>query len=368
MKAGIVLGTRPEIIKLSPLIREFQKHNEHTFNLIHTGQHYSYSLDASFFKTLNVPEPDHHLDVGSAGHAKQTAKIMTGCEDIFLNSGFDIIFVQGDTNSVLAGSLAAAKLNHIDVAHVEAGLRSYDRDMPEEINRQLADVCSDLHFVPTEEAADNLLRENIDEKRIHVVGNTIVDAVDQHIELARENASVLEDFSLCPGGFGLITCHRAENVDNETTFSNIVSEIEAISAIGQRLIYPIHPRAEKKAKEFDLYDRLNEAVTLVEPQDYLRFLLLQDEAAVILTDSGGVQEEAIILGTPCITMRNSTERPETVREGGNVLIDPSDGDISRVYSEVMSPKKHKRMVTANNPFGDGTASEQIFDITARQYK
>lgn len=367
MRVSFVLGTRPEMIKLSPLLHEFQDHGKHEFQLIHTGQHYSESLDDAFFQELNLPEPDHHLGVGSATHAEQTAHIMERCEPIIIDDCPDIVFIQGDTNTVIAAALTVAKINDVDVGHVEAGLRSFDRDMPEEINRKIADHCSDLLFSPTEDAAANLQRENIDTDRIHTVGNTVVDAVYRHIELARNRTTVLDDLDVEPGEFALLTMHRAENVDNENVFEHIVSELESITTEGYTLLYPIHPRAEKRAREFDLYDRLDAAVTLVEPQDYMRFLRLEDEASVILTDSGGVQEEAIILGTPCITVRDSTERPETVEAGGNVLVDPLSGNIAETYWNTLNPEVHGRMTKATNPFGDGNASKRIVDICEQRY-
>lgn len=368
MKVSIVLGTRPEMIKLAPLLHELTERDGHEFQLIHTGQHYSDALDDAFFRELDLPEPDHHLGVGSASHAEQTAQIMTKCEPIFLNDRPDVVFVQGDTNTVLAAALTVAKIPDVDLGHVEAGLRSYDRDMPEEMNRRIADVCSEVLFVPTKDAAANLREENVAADRIHTVGNTVVDAVYRHIELARDRTTVLEDLGLEPGEFALVTMHRAENVDDETVFERIIGELESITADGDTLLYPIHPRAEKRAREFGLYDRLDAAVTLVEPQDYLRFLRLEDEASVILTDSGGVQEEAIILGTPCITMRDSTERPETVENGGNVLVDPASGDIVATYREVLDPEVHDRMANAENPFGEGNASERIVDICEQRYE
>lgn len=368
MKVSIVLGTRPEMIKLAPLLHEIQARDRHEFQLIHTGQHYSDSLDSAFFRKLDLPEPDHHLGVGSASHAEQTARIMTRCEPIFLDYCPDIVFVQGDTNTVLAAALTAAKIDEVDLGHVEAGLRSFDRDMPEETNRKIADICSDLLFVPTEDAAANLRRENVDTDRIYSVGNTVVDAVHRHIELARTKTTVLDDLGVEPGKFVLVTIHRVENVDNEEVFKGIISELESITSEGHTLLYPIHPRAKKRAHEFGLYERLDKAVMLVEPQDYLRFLQLEDEASVILTDSGGVQEEAIILGTPCITMRSSTERPETVKEGGNVLVDPVSGDISETYWNVLNPEVYEQMTSAVNPFGDGNAAKRIVDICEQLYE
>jgi len=348
---AIVLGTRPEIIKLSPLIRECER-RDLPFTLIHTGQHYSDELDSIFFEQLELPAPDYHLAVGSDSHGAQTGKVLADIEQVFFDVEPDIALVQGDTNSVLAGALAASKLP-IDVGHVEAGLRSFDREMPEETNRVVTDHVSDYLFAPTETSADNLREEGFDASRIYVTGNTVVDAVQQHRQLAAEKSVVLDEFGLGPDECALLTAHRAENVDNRDRFAGLLDGVERVSTeLGIDIVYPIHPRARNRLEEFDLDVSLR--VRLVEPQDYLDFLELERAASVILTDSGGVQEEACILGVPCVTLRDNTERPETIDVGANRLVGVDPDAIRNGAVEMVD------VATGwVNPFGDGDAAKHI---------
>jgi UDP-N-acetylglucosamine 2-epimerase (non-hydrolysing) len=353
MKIAIILGTRPEIIKMAPLIKIYQK-NRADFFLLHTGQHYSYDMDKVFFKQLKLPRPEFNIDVGSGSHAEQTGKMLIGIEKILLEEKPDIVLVEGDTNSVLAGGLAAAKLG-IKVGHIEAGLRSYDRGMPEEINRVITDHLSDYLFTPTPQAKQILLGEGIDEKKVFVTGNTIVDAVFQNLELAKSGKDVISDLHIKPGQYFLVTLHRQENVDSAARFGSI---LEGLSKIALRfrlpVIYPIHPRSRKKMSEFALQAK---NITIIEPLDFLGFLQLESNAKLILTDSGGVQEEACILGIPCVTIRDNTERPETLEVGANILAGASSERIVEC-ARVMLDKKEKWV----NPFGDGKAAERIVDI------
>ena len=251
MQVAIVLGTRPEIIKMSPIIRYCEKRGL-DYSLIHTGQHYSYDLDAAFFHELELPRPNYKLDVGSGTHAEQTAKILVGLESILMRDRPDVILVQGDTNTVMGSALAAAKVD-VDVGHVEAGLRSWDRTMPEEVNRLLTDHLSRYLFAPTEIAKSNLLREGIDEKKIWVTGNTVVDAVLQNIEIAHQQSSVLDDLDVKPGEYILLTAHRQENVDNRAKLENLITALKALySAYGIPILFPAHPRTSKRLREFDL--------------------------------------------------------------------------------------------------------------------
>jgi len=315
MKIGIVVGTRPEIIKMSPVIRECAELKLDYF-ILHTGQHYSYIMDHVFFKQLELPSPKYNLDVGSGSHAEQTGKILTGIEKILLKEKPDVVLIQGDTNTVLAGALAAAKL-HIKVGHVEAGLRSYDRNMPEEINRVLADHCSDFLFAPTEKSRQVLLKEGISDEKIFVTGNTIVDAVFQSIKLAERKVDVLDELELKNQGYFLLTAHRQENVDDKDRFEGILKGLkQLVEEYDIPVIYPIHPRSRKQLERFDLEI---DGVKLMDPLDFLGFLQLEKNAKVVLTDSGGVQEETCILGTPCVTLRDNTERPETIDVGSNIL-------------------------------------------------
>jgi len=353
MKVAVVLGTRPEIIKFSPIIREFERLGLDYF-ILHTGQHYSYNMDRVFFEQLELPEAKYNLDVGSGSHAEQTGKMLMGIERVLLREQPSIVLVEGDTNTVLAGALVAVKLG-IKVGHVEAGLRSYDRQMPEEVNRVLADHCSDLLFAPTEKARQTLLGEGIANEKIFVTGNTIVDAVHQNLEIAKRKVSVLDELGVRVGGYFLITVHRQENVDNEKRFIGILEGLELVNKeFDLPVIYPIHPRARKQLKAFGI--AVN-GVIVVDPLDYLSFLMLESNARLVLTDSGGVQEETCILGVPCVTLRYNTERPETLEVGSNVLAGTEPGEIVKKVDFMLNKE-----CSWPNPFGDGKAGQRIVEI------
>jgi len=353
MKVAIVLGTRPEIIKFSPIIREFERLGLDYF-ILHTGQHYSYNMDRIFFEQLELPEAKYNLDVGSGSHAEQTGKMLIGVEKVLVSEQPNIVLVEGDTNTVLAGALAAVKLG-IMVGHVEAGLRSYDRQMPEEINRVLADHCSDILFAPTEKARQILQGEGIAEEKIFVTGNTIVDAVYQNLEIAKRKVNVLEELGVEADGYFLVTVHRQENVDNEKRFRGIIEGLELVNKeFGLPVIYPIHPRARKQLKVFGI--AVN-GVRIVDPLDYLSFLMLESNARLVLTDSGGVQEETCILGVPCVTLRYNTERPETLEVGSNVLAGTEPGEIVKKVDFMLNRER-----CWPNPFGDGKAGQRIVEI------
>jgi len=353
MKLAVIVGTRPEIIKMSPIIRECRRLNLDYF-LLHTGQHYSYALDRVFFEQLALPQPQYNLNVGSGSHAEQTGKILIGVEQVLEKEKPDVALVQGDTNTVLAGALAAAKL-HIKVGHVEAGLRSYDRLMPEEINRVLTDHCSDFLFAPTEQAQQILLEEGIPANQVFITGNTIVDAVSYNRVLAEKHAHILDDLGLKKQEYFLVTMHRQENVDDQHRFHNILKGLHDLNKkFNIPVVYPVHPRSSKKIQEFHLD---SPGVTMVEPMDYLGFLNLECNARVVLTDSGGVQEETCILGTPCVTLRANTERPETLAVGSNLLAGSYPENIVQCASVMYSKKP-----AWGNPFGDGNAGEKIIQI------
>jgi len=353
MKIAIILGTRPEIVKMSPVIRNLMTNRE-SFFILHTGQHYSYDMDKSFFETLGLPDPEYNLDAGSGTHAEQTGKILIGTEKVLLKEKPDVVLVQGDTNTVLAGALAAAKL-HIPIGHVEAGLRSFDRCMPEEINRVLADHISDFLFTPTPTAEKNLLCEGVPKDKIFTTGNTIVDAVFQNLEIAEKNADVLNDLGLFRHHFFLVTAHRPENVDVQERLEKIFNALRAIhEKYGLPVIFPVHPRTEKKLQEFGI---ATEGVRICSPKNFLDFLQLESGARLVLTDSGGVQEETCILGVPCVTLRDNTERPETVDAGANVLAGVEPEAILIAVETMMNQTS-----TWKNPFGDGAASDRIITI------
>jgi len=350
MSIAIVLGTRPEIIKMAPVIRECNRRSLDYF-ILHTGQHYSYEMDSIFFEQLELPPADYNLDVGPGSHADQTGRIMSGIEKILKAVRPDVVLVQGDTNSVLAGALAASKLQ-IKIGHVEAGLRSYDRGMPEEINRIVADHISDYLFAPTENSKRNLIKEGISDEMIHVTGNTIADSVYQNRAIADKKVNAVRDLELGPKEYFLVTVHRAENVDNLSRIKEIIKGLELLKKeFGLPVIFPMHPRTRKMVNEFCL--RLN-GIRVIEPVGFLEFLQLEADARLVLTDSGGVQEEACILGVPCVTLRDNTERPETLNVNSNFLSGPN---ARKMMLGV------KRMIISGkgwtNPFGDGQASERI---------
>jgi UDP-N-acetylglucosamine 2-epimerase (non-hydrolysing) len=379
-RIAIVLGTRPEIIKMSPVIRECKRLGLDYF-ILHTGQHYSYNMDRVFFEQLELPEAKYNLDVGSGSHGEQTGKIITGVERALLKEKPDVVLVEGDTNTVLAGALAASKLHispyskpfqgfrgcgrssrcgvlgqsPIKVGHVEAGLRSYDRRMPEEINRVLTDHGSDYLFAPTEKAQDNLLREGIPKDKIFVTGNTIVDAVYQNLSISEDRINPLNDLELIPKKYFLVTAHRQENVDVGKRFEGTIEGLELlVNEFGLPVIYPIHPRARKMMNFLGLKTN---GIELIEPLDYLSFLQLESKAKLVLTDSGGVQEETCILRVPCVTLRDNTERPETIEINSNVLVGTEPEKIFEGVKLMLERKNNWR-----NPFGDGKTGKRIVEI------
>ena len=356
MKFCIVLGTRPEIIKMSPIIRECLRRNLDYF-IIHTGQHYSYDMDRIFFENLELPDPKYDLNVGSGSHGVQTAKMLVRIEDILKTEMPDIVYVQGDTNTVLAGALAASKL-HIKIGHVEAGLRSYDRTMPEEINRIMADHISDLLFTPTQDAKTILLKEGIPEEKVFVTGNTIVDAVYQDLKIAA-HSGILQRLGLDSKKYLLATVHRQENADDRTHLGEILEGLGRISADLQLpAILPLHPRTKKMMSTYGLEMPAN--VIAIEPLGFMDFLCLEANARLVLTDSGGVQEECCILNVPCVTLRDNTERPETIRVGANVLAGYHSDDIFSSAKAMLGNDKGWC-----NPFGDGDAGKIILETSIK---
>ncbi len=339
---------------MSPLIRECEKRGLDYF-ILHTGQHYSYELDAIFFDQLELPKPRHNLNIGSGSHAEETGKMLIAIERLLLEEKPDIVLVEGDTNSVLAGALTAAKL-HISLGHVEAGMRSYDRYMPEEINRIVTDHISDYLFAPTGNSKRILLFEGISEDKIFVTGSTIVEAINENVEIAMRKARPIinvEPFTYC-----LATIHRQENVDVPERLADILDGLEKLYKIsGLAVILPVHPRTRKNLDSFGI--DIPEGVRLIEPLGFLEFLYMERNARLILTDSGGVQMEACILHIPCVTLRSSTEWVETLEVGANVL---SGTEPAAIVASA------KQMLEKSNlweqPLGDGTATVQTLDIIA----
>ena len=332
MKIISVVGARPQFIKLAALSKELQK--KHREIIIHTGQHYDDDLSKVFFSELSIPRPDYNLGIGSAEHGEQTGRMMEGIERILLSLKPDLVIVYGDTNSTLAGALAAAKLN-IPVAHVEAGLRSYKKSMPEEINRILTDHVSTLLFCPTPTAVKNLKNEGIT-KGVHLVGDVMYDSLLEHLKVAEKKSRIMRKLSLRKKGFYLLTIHRAENTDIR---ENLQRVIQIITDLNQKVIFPIHPRTRKKLTEFRLMSRLLSLphLTLIDPVSYLDMLVLEKNARFALTDSGGVQKEAFFLKTPCLTLRDETEWVETLRNSWNNLVGLSSEKALRVIKNFTKP-------------------------------
>jgi UDP-N-acetylglucosamine 2-epimerase (non-hydrolysing) len=311
-------------------------------------------MDKKFFSDLKLPQPDYNLEVGSGSHGNQTAKIMMGIEQIFIKKPTDIALVQGDTNTVLGGAISASKL-HIPVGHVEAGLRSHDRNMPEEINRILTDHIADFLFCPTDFAKRNLILEGVEKERIFITGNTIVDAIFQNKIIANTESNVIEYLGLEKKKYLLITLHRAENVDSEKNLKGIIESLERIAEFFDLvIIFPVHPRTKKMLNIFNIPVK---RVKIIEPVGFIDFIMLEANARVILTDSGGVQEEACILRIPCVTLRHNTERPETVEVGANVL---AGNDPDSILENV--DHSLKRNNNWDSPFGDGESGKKIIDI------
>lgn len=351
-KIAFILGTRPEIIKLYSSIIEAKNRNLDFF-IIHTNQHYDEKMDKIFFEELEIPYPKYNLNIGSGRHAEQTARMMIGIEKILLEENPDIVLVQGDTNSVLAGALVASKLG-ISVGHIEAGLRSHDRSMPEEINRIVTDHISNLLFCPTVKQKNILLKEGIDINKLAVVGNTVVDSVYNAKKLSEIKSNILEKLDLITNSYFLLTCHRPSNTDNAENFSEIINGISKICEHeGIRCVFPAHPRLKNKLEMI----RNNNNFIIIDPIGYLDMLQLQLNSKMIFTDSGGIQEESCILEKKCIILRTNTERPETLEVGGALLIDEVvSSEIINKYTLLKD-----KQISWSNPFGDGRASFYIFN-------
>jgi len=336
MKIVTIVGARPQFIKAAVLSRELRK--EHTEILVHTGQHYDQNMSDVFFKELGIPAPDYHLGVGSGPHGKQTSEMLAAIEQVLLNEKPDWVMVYGDTNSTLAGALAASKL-HIRVAHVEAGLRSFNRLMPEETNRVLTDHVSDLLLCPTQTAIDNLGKEGITQG-VHLVGDVMYDALMWAAEQGNGNA-LLDQLGVAPKKYLLATVHRAENTDNPERLSGI---LEAFNHLEEPLIWPVHPRTRQKLHEMDWHPAPH--VRLIDPVGYIDMAHLESHARVIFTDSGGVQKEAYWLGVPCVTLRDETEWVETVESGWNQLT----GADSKTILQAVKMKANPGTSSPGNTF------------------
>jgi UDP-N-acetylglucosamine 2-epimerase (non-hydrolysing) len=369
LKIMHVVGARPNFIKIAPLVAEIKKHPQMEQILVHTGQHYDEGMSQAFFKDLGLPFPDIQLNVGSGSHAIQTAKIMERFEPVLLKQRPDLLIVVGDVNSTIACGLTAVKLG-IPVAHVEAGLRSFDRTMPEEINRILTDAISDYLFTTEQSANENLLREGIPKEKVFFVGNVMIDTLLKHQELSR-SSPILSVLNLQPKAYAVLTLHRPSNVDHKGTFQKI---LKALFEIAQKtpIIFPCHPRTKKKIQFFGLEDYftsyplpLPRDILLIDPLGYLDFLRLVSEARFVLTDSGGIQEETTALGIPCLTLRENTERPVTVTQGTNVVVGINGAKILEESLKILDGKPIRGRMPE---LWDGKSANRILRILSGSFK
>jgi UDP-N-acetylglucosamine 2-epimerase (non-hydrolysing) len=354
----IVLGTRPEIIKLAPIIKECQKRGLNYF-ILHTGQHYNFEMDKIFFRDFKISGGIKNLNVGSGLHGQTTGKMLIEIEKILVKRKPNIVLVQGDTNSALAGALAAVKLG-IKIGHIESGLRSYDISQPEEHNRIMVDHISDFLFAPSKTAAQNLKKEGIEKNRILITGNTIADSVLGAIQIAEKKSLILKNLGLEKNKYLLATLHRQENVDDKKKFIQILQGIKKVSdKFNLQIIFPVHPRTLKKINEFKLTEFFsrNKKFKIIKPASFFDFLILEANARMILSDSGGVVEECCILKVPCVSIRDFTDRPESIEVGASTLSGCSPDKILRSASLM-----EKRKRSWKNPYGNGKSAIKIIDL------
>ncbi len=371
MKIISVVGARPNFMKVAPIHRAIQEYNEKLSSqnsevqksgnpiihkICHTGQHYDEKMSKIFFEDLELPKPDYYLGVGSGSHAEQTAKVMIEFEKVLLDEKPDYVLVVGDVNSTIACSLTAKKL-HIKVIHVEAGLRSFDMEMPEEVNRVLTDRISDLLFVTEQSGFNNLRNEGVSDEKIYFVGNVMIDSVKHYLPKT-ENSKILEKYSLQKQKYVLVTLHRPSNVDEKNQLEKLFKLLNRI-AEERKVIFPIHPRTRKNLERFNLNETISKNIILTEPIGYIDFLTLTKNAELILTDSGGIQEESTYLGVQCITLRTSTERPATVEVGTNQLLGTDLELAEKTALEVLSGKIKVGKIP---DLWDGHAAERIVEI------
>lgn len=352
MNVATVVGARPQFIKCAPVSRELRKVAKEV--LIHTGQHYDDNMSEVFFHELNLPEPDYNLGVGSGPHGAQSGEMLKRIEEVLLKEEPDYLLVYGDTNSTLAGALAAAKL-HIPVAHIEAGLRSFNRRMPEEINRVVTDHLSSLLYCPTETAVKNLAQEGIT-KGVRLVGDVMYDALLCNSQVAEERSTILEQLQIHPKAYFLATVHRAENTEDTGRLQSIVNAFEKISAI-HPVVWPVHPRTRQVLRSHNILLVSNHSLRIIDPISYLDMLLLEKQAKVILTDSGGVQKEAFWFGIPCVTLREESEWVETVQTGWNTLVGT---DPDRILAAAM--RQTPLESSLQNLHGDGHSAKKIVQV------
>jgi UDP-N-acetylglucosamine 2-epimerase (non-hydrolysing) len=360
LKVINVVGARPNFMKVAPIVDAMRRRSDDFLPMIvHTGQHYDAQMSDAFFTDLGIPEPDVYLGVGSGSHAVQTAAVMQQFEPVVLEHKPDWVLVVGDVNSTIACALVCVKLG-IKVAHVEAGLRSRDRAMPEEINRLLTDQIADLLLTPSTDGDENLCAEGIPEERIRFVGNVMIDSLFHQLERA-ESSKVREDLGIAGVDYAALTLHRPSNVDDRDTFERLLTALESISA-RLPVIFPVHPRTRGRIAEFGLTDRVTAAtkLRLIDPLGYLDFLRLYSGARLVLTDSGGIQEETTALGIPCLTLRENTERPITVTHGTNQIVGTDTAKIIAAANAILDQPRNTGAVTAP-PLWDGHTADRILD-------
>ncbi len=358
MHVTIIAGTRPNFVKISPIIhaiKRFQSTDDRNleYTLVHTGQHYDEKMSGSFFKDLNIPEPDVNLNVGSSSHSEQTAKIMIAFEEHLVNNPTDCVLVVGDVNSTMACAIVAKKL-HLKLVHVEGGLRSNDRNMPEEINRLITDSITDYFFTTSRLADENLKNEGVAEDRVFLVGNTMIDSLVNSLE--RTNAPELPE-KLIDGEYFLLTLHRPSNVDDRSKLNELLSNIHSFCQ-GFKIVFPVHPRTKSKIDNPEHYEH----IIFTSPLPYLQFLHAMKHAKAVITDSGGIQEETTFLQTPCLTLRNNTERPETIEIGTNVLIGEDMKLLQESISQIIAGEWKAGQIPE---FWDGKTSDRIVEHLAR---
>jgi len=357
-----VVGARPNFMKIAPIMEQMREQSRLDPILVHTGQHYDQSMSKLFFEDLRLPRPNVYLDIGSASHGEQTGRIMIEFESVLLKEKPDLVLVVGDVNSTIACGLVAVKQG-VKLAHVEAGLRSYDRSMPEEINRILTDQISDFLFTTEQSGNENLAKEGIAADKVFFVGNVMIDSLLSHLDRARDS-NILREMELTPQQYTVLTLHRPSNVDSPEQFSNILA---ALTEIQKQLpiVFPIHPRSRERLQRFELGTKLQEMpdLRISNPLGYLDFLKLLSDARFVLTDSGGIQEETTVLGVPCLTLRENTERPVTVAQGTNTIVGTN---TERIISQ------SQRVLQGQTPKGrppdlwDGKAAQRITDILLEQ--
>jgi UDP-N-acetylglucosamine 2-epimerase (non-hydrolysing) len=363
IKVLTIVGARPNFMKIAPIHRLMEASQRFDPILVHTGQHYDEKMSRIFFQDLGLPQPDIYLGVGSGTHSQQTGTIMIELEKIMLDAKPELVLVVGDVNSTMAAALVTSKL-HILLAHVEAGLRSFDRSMPEEINRMVTDSLTDFLFITEESGSENLMNEGVANDKIFFVGNVMIDSLLSHLKKSSES-DIIQRLNMNHQHYALLTLHRPSNVDDKDTFHDILSALEKIEK-NIPIIFPIHPRSRKMLEKFQLLSRIDKMrqLKLIEPLGYLDFLNLMANATFILTDSGGIQEETTVLGIPCLTLRNNTERPVTVEQGTNILVGMDPDKIVAESENILAGRAKKGKVP---PLWDGHAAHRILEVLESKY-